>query len=596
MRKKKPPQLQDITSDLKNAVSNLETFAEKNESASIAHVADLSVKEGELVAKKNSPLGKTIDLARHFIASTFSGKHHNESITQVKKTLLRSIDTVKRNHLFIERLKQGNPQEQQLAASTIAAIKHYNETLEKSETSQAHWSHRIARFLYKHSGLSVDEDLKCHRIELPHITTIHCNFSHHELEVGARAFDSKVTQAFHSHLAPTVGSEQIQKELVDTTPFKQEADAIRIKTNTLLRQHGISFPTVSEALTSVRSAPIQATVDSDTSTSTLSLTLNVLPGMVIRVKGSFKRNLSSSHSSPISESFLLSWKSTQTGFPHPSQYTGWALADPLIPAYPLHLHRMPLLQPLYQRKREAIQHLMPNGRLFEHAQYLLRLKHQVFEENAVELIALHKELSLAILGAAPTDSIPLNVQEVVDNFYAYVEMQQSPLDYLAEIHQSINESYIVKPYIKLQEGWTQESEVQIWDEDKEQKQFDPPVRDFICCLGKILARASQAILLQHLSETFQSPPPMLNDLEYKFQTAAFRQLRLFLDELDWDLQAKSEKEVLVHIYVHVKKQLKADIALFNATSLEELDPEDTLFSQELEIYFNSHFYQKDDSF
>src|SRR5207253_1623825 len=110
--------------------------------------------------------------------------------------------------------------------------------------------------------------------------------------------------------------------------FRHEIDAIRLKATTLLRSHQIPL-----TFSSLMHAKIESTADNHSQTTSLSLIVNALPGTTIRIKGSFKRN-PKSPSTPLPESFQLTFNSIHTGFPYPSQHHGWALDDALIPIYP----------------------------------------------------------------------------------------------------------------------------------------------------------------------------------------------------------------------------------------------------------------------
>jgi uncharacterized protein YjbI with pentapeptide repeats len=603
MKRMKTQHLKNSTAALQAAIANLEKFTLKNELNPNINVADLTVQEGKLICKASSPLKKTIERARCFIAAAFSERaraKYKENEVQVRETLLKAIDTVKRNHLIIEKLKEGSLEEQRFAAATIATIERYNTVLDNAGITKAHWSKRIARFFYKFSGLSVDEELKRQRIDLPHAVSRQSNFSQQDLD-NARNFECKISQAFHANVTSISHQKSSLSEAENADPIlKQEADAIRIKANTLIKQHGICFQSIAEALTCVRNAPIQAVLDTESATSTLYLTLNVIPGMVIKVKGSFKRNSQPSiPSRPISDSFLLVWKSIQTGFPHPSQYTGWALADSLIPSYPHHLELLPILEPLYHRKQEAAVTLLPGGKLFEPAKQLLRLKMQVFEKNMSEWIQLHKALSIAIIEAAPADHVPKNSAEVVDAFYMNLEQQSFPLNYLMEMYDIINERAILAPHAALQEKWLNEQEnfsEGAYENLTEDRKLAQEVAlpswslDFVNCFVAAISPSSKTILLQHLSEIFRSAPPMLDDFEYKLQTAALKQLSIFLDELELNLESMPYAEALEYVRLRMRNQIVSDIALFKAPAIDEIDPTYGQIAQELEIYFNSRYY------
>lgn len=90
------------------------------------------------------------------------------------------------------------------------------------------------------------------------------------------------------------------------TLLKQEADVIRIKANMLLRQHGTFFVSQAEAINNIKKAPIHATYDKDSNTSTLNLTLSISPDTIIHISGSFVRDAhSDKRSTPIQDSFQL---------------------------------------------------------------------------------------------------------------------------------------------------------------------------------------------------------------------------------------------------------------------------------------------------
>ncbi len=80
-----------------------------------------------------------------------------------------------------------------------------------------------------------------------------------------------------------------------------------MKANTLLRQHGIAFKSVADALSSQKVLPFNASINPQSQMSTLSLTLDVLPGTTIKVVGSLSV-IVKLEAHPISDSFQLSVK------------------------------------------------------------------------------------------------------------------------------------------------------------------------------------------------------------------------------------------------------------------------------------------------
>jgi hypothetical protein len=578
------------TAALQSAIEILERYARTNNKEPSQHVADLTALEHQLEAPTQSSLKKTIHLVRDFITTVFSRKVREErkqELEQVKNLVLQAIDTVKRHHLFIDKLKEGNTEERKLAASTLEAIKRYNCALDDSSEKDKKWKTPLARFLYTpDSNLSFDDELKKNRIDLPPGLTFQAN-------------------PLSSIFTPKTQSIPILNE---------EADAIRLKASSLIRQHGIRFKNPNEAINLIRQAPISATIDSPSLTSTLCLTVSVLPGIVIKVKGSFKRDPKSvAQSVPIPDSFQLSLKSTQAGFPHPSQYTGWALCDALIPAYPHRLDQLPLFHPVYERKKIAMQGLLPDGNLLDPAKQLLQLKQQAFNANSQEFIPKHCELALAILNAAYDGLAPEHDQDTIKNYYRNLILYPDVFDYFTETHNAINYHFIYQPQSKLQEIWLERSNANLFDKSpaviykealkileeeviyrenllKEEKNhahhdLDKYAIEYVICMGKSLSRATFPILLQHTSENLGSTPPMLHIFEQKVQAATYRQLQSFLNEMNNELPSAAESVTEI-----LRKQIDLDIALFKAESIEAIDPSLAALVHELEVYFNTRYY------
>ncbi len=575
--------VRDPTKALQAAVSNLEKFSYKNESSPIASAADLTVREGQLIATERSSLQRAID----FIAVLFSNSSRQKLLRQkqqVQHAVLEAIDVVKRNHLFIGKLKGGSPVDKQLATSTLAAINHYNSTLDSIKKTPADWTSRIVNFFYKYSGLVLNDELKSNRIDLPEASMLPCNIP-----------DQQISLPFQANVIVPSGDPL----------FIQEADAIRMKASTLLKHHGIRFKTPGEAVASLKHAPIHATLDVASMTSNLCLTLQVLPGTTIKVRGSFIRNSHSQTSStPIVSSFHLAFNSIQTGFPHPAQYAGWALSDALIPTYPLHLEELPLFAELYSRRKIAATGLSSEGSLLEPAKRLHRLKQAAFD---MELLNLHRELGVAIIGAAHLEPHVVSGHiSIIERFFAALEQCPAMFDYLSETYHMINMHFIKRPFTILQEAWLEQSVAELFSSDpfevshaaikilsaekevvckeieKAQEsaslELEKCALGYIRMLGDLLGSAVQAIMLQHLSETLNCAPPTLNEFEQKLQAAAYHQLQTFLEELDGDSSLDAQS-----VQTNLGRNLAADIALFQSPLSHPLP-------QELEEYFNSRYY------
>lgn len=550
---KQPPRHVTSTSALMSAISTLEQFTKKKETEQDLSVTDLAIQEGRLVTVETSSFQKIV----HFFAAIFSKRARQEYIKQkqqIQHVVLQAIDTVKRNHLILDRLMQGDQEEQKLASATFEAIKRYNEAqAESTEQPSGRWRDRLSSFLYRQSGLVVDEELAATPIDLPQ-------------NISTLRFDASETA-----------------ESLSAVPFMtQEADVIRMKANILLRQHGIKLSTA-EAVASVKAAPIQATVDSKDQTSTVCLTLDVLPGTSIKIKGSFNRN--TEVLSPIVDSFDLTIKSSHRGFPYPSQYTGWALSDALLPVYPLRMDQLPLFEALYLAKRQVALDLMPpDGCLLERAKEALRLREKAFLANSQEMKGLHQLLIQAILEAAPKGIVSRGAKKIVSTFFSNYKVEEFWTFFTQEVGKW-NEKFLTRPQARLQDAWVANPESlthnmayasQLLSETKEMTEGLEGI------MGKVLAHGAQPIILQSWSETLRITPEPLTDFQKRLQAAAYMQLKEFLEEMTVDHLPKDVEAM----YTRMHGQLLSQIALFQASSFEEVGGFPVAIVTELEAYFN----------
>ncbi len=616
------PSKEDPTTDLRDAIQKLEIFALQNESEPIPHVGHFE--DNSLIPVTKTPLQRTIDLARCFIAATFSDKAREENDKKrfiIHDELLQAIDVVKSQYLLIEKLKKGNPSEQKLASCATLTIQRYNAIIDQAKRIPTSLRERMVRLAYQHSGLSLEEGLN--KIDLPQTA---------EIELGSplknrfeTVSNKMFRDRFHSHFLPSsskkIASLMQQREISnDEAISKREADAFRMKAISLLNHHGIPFSSVSDALNSIRTAPIHVhpSIENAFPFSVLSLfqTLTPFPGEIIELQGSFKRDPKSRERSiPIPESFHLFSKSIQTGFPHPSQHTGWALADQLIPLCPHRLDQLPLFVSLYQRKKETAQALLPQGRLINIAKNLHKLKKEAFQKNADNFIHLHGNFIKAIVKSAPLEIIPGGTERAVDQFYQILKHHPCSFHLLTETNQAIIEHFIAQPYKKLQEVWLERSHPNLANKDPQKScqgaleilcqeinlnasqkiaiQFDQSddsfiqnTLEYILCIGKLIGKSSCAIILQQLSEGMGLAPPMLTEFEQKVQCSVYKQLQEFIDQLNAYTSLKDMND----IGTVLQRQIESDTAIFESPSCDEIIAPSLEIVQELEVYFNSRYY------
>lgn len=572
--------------ELMLAIEKLQTFSQHNETELIPNVHHLDVREGTLVASENSPLKRTINLMSCFISSLLSEKarvQQEKKKNLVQNEVLHAIGVLRRHYLFIQKLKKGNPQQQQLAAAAIAAVNNYNGVMDFKKGSPS-WSGKIVEFLYKQSGLSVDETLRGSAVELPQ-PAIMQNEAAKQLSQKLQTTSNKAMLCSSYLEIPT-----------------QEADAFRVKFISLLKSQGM---TVSEQLPTIKATPIQRVAEGSPSIVSMMQTLRPFPGETIVLKGSFLRSTKNS-SVPIPDSFHMASESSQTGFPHPSQYALWSLCDQLVPICPLRLDHLVLLQPLYLSKNALAKELLPQGSLNAKAKEILKLKKQAFEKNRDTYLGLLRELNHAMLKAAPKGVAPENALSLIDRFFE----NKPSYEYLSDIFEIINSHFIEHPHNKLQESWVEGSTLLTHNDPKSRlqaastilseefqasinslKQTTQPsskieqnTLDYIVCMGHLLGIPARTIILQHFSEMIKYSPPALSEYEQRMQIATYKQLMAFHKELNDPLSLDNIKEMFL-------SHLQHDISLFQDAAFEEVDDRATSMVHELEVYYNSQAYR-----
>lgn len=335
--------------------------------------------------------------------------------------------------------------------------------------------------------------------------------------------------------------------------LKQEEDAFRMKAITLIKKKGIIFPSIEEALKTIRETPIYtSTPISASSILVLSQTLTPFPGETLILKGSFKRTPKGPlPSTPISDSFELSTKSIQTGFPYPSQHTGWALSDALIPLHPHQIEELPLLDKLFTKKETIANAFFDQKPLKKHAQALIRLKEKAVQEQPDSFINLHQQLCFSILSAAPKHLVSSTASGSIIAFYEWIAMQPSPYMESSKWWREFIYQFLTLPFETLQESWIEQKNLDLLNEDPKlslatakeilrddlknrmiSQETPEVVQNFYHSLKPILAVSAQNLFLQSVSEVIEFHPPQLSCFEKKLQSLAFTQLQDYIAELE----------------------------------------------------------------
>lgn len=498
-------------------------------------------------------------LVHSFTLPFFSAKSQKEK-DQIsdKNKILSAVKTLQRYQFLIAKFSQGTPEEQELAASAVDMITHYNASITNKKLNPIFPEKELSAFL--------------HRIEIPPPIAICDNHK-------------KISHAF------------LNNRSTNSNPLPEEIDIMRLKAASMLKSQKIHFTSISETLALVHKAPINVLMEKQSSVATVTLMIRPLPGTTLHIVGSFQRTMQKSI--PIANSFKIIVESIQNGFPRASQYTGWSLSDALIPLFPHHLEKLSILQSIFKRKMEAALELLPNGKLTSRAANLHGVRHRLFMNHVHLHIEAHHRLAKAIFMSAPSDSKNEEMSHAIEIFFSQVAQDEKPFEYISETYQLISDKFITAPFSKLKEEWLEHKVPSLYDSDEtvvfsevtrilhsefeaqmhflnEHLQSTSTLKEkktigFVIAIGFLLGKASLNIILQHLSETFGFSPPLLNVFEQKVQAAAFKQLTQFLDELE------SEEELPEK---HLLHQLESDSALFLSTG------QPSKITQILESYFS----------
>lgn len=563
-----------------DAIKNIEKFTFHNASATVPHLLNLDIDNRTIISKAPSFLKQIINYFCYFGKLLFPNTVHGQERRQaeVQEELMRSVIIIKKHSPILDKFKNGSEEQQKLARLAQEVVAGYNSLILQARQPQISLKGRFFKFLCERIGVAISDQLKINTIDLS--TTV-------SAQVGSLP---PSTAKVSSLGLPTTKS----------TLTQNEVDAFCMKAITMIKNHDIPVTSIRETLSMVKKNPIQAQFDrtfgrdgkSGASIVSLSQKVNVFPGEMIEFRGAFKRD---SHSNvlsiPISESFQLSSLSVQDGFPHPSQYHGFALMDKLIPSTPLRLDQLSSLQHFYEEKKRIAHDLLPQGSLIQKAKAILKLKKQVFQGNKDLFLTAHKKLSETFLEASGSFQ-----KECVDSFFKHAYHQENVYDFISQTYQRVNELFVLRPYEKLIEAWVEgllheemsqryitalkilEDEVQAVCQELEQS--TECQEQYILCMGKALAPAGCNLILQHQSEKMEFAPYPLRNFDCLVQAWAFKQANTFQQELGGNIE---------EMHDHLMRLIDEDIALFKVKEFDQAEESLTQIVHDLEDYFNARF-------
>lgn len=564
--------------DLEAAIKTLEKFSVRKKSSA-----------GSFIEEKLN-ISTTIRAVGQLVLGAFSKKRAQLieiKEDQVQKELQSAIETLKNHYPLIDQLQNGSASEQKLATLALETISTYNQRVERIKSPS--WSQTFADLLFKNNALARVRK-RFEKIPLPFKARIQTEIAL-ESHLGEKLIISNDT--------PTELSAHHFTQ-IPNSPSLQEQDMFCMKFISLLEKSEI---TVSRE--EIKKTPIKIEeCNGEKGEIALYQKISVLPGENLELQGLFRRySKSAGRSLPVQDSFHLSSQSTQTGFPHPSQHTGWALADQLLPAYPHRLDLLPNFSELQRKKNELAITLLPKGCFNSKAKKILKFKKEAFNADRELFIEQHRQLAIAIANASSDKISSGSTLEAINRFYDALKAVPNAFEQLTETQQTIMDIFVTKPYKKVLDerlnnpefksavksgGYHVIEELLKSESDRAFKAFveekkSAPDAVYIECMGDILRGPSHFIILQELSEILEFAPPFLDEFERKIQASVYHQVSMFIDEVN--VSAPSLEEIRGRLL----GGLQADIDLFELDSIDQ-HPTLPLVINELEEYFNSRYY------
>ncbi len=381
--------------------------------------------------------------------------------------------------------------------------------------------------------------------------------------------------------------ESVQKrvEREQTKPKKHEIDAFHLKSLLLLQQEPTFALPIHECLRYIHTTPIVPSLIEGHKLQLQQLICH-FPGEELEVSGIFRRESALSDISiPIKESFQLSLHLYQSGFPHPTQYTGFALCEKLLPEYPLHPELLPQLHKLITLKAELAHSLYPSGRYNRKAKQHLGCRRTLFQKSD-DLFFRHKQQIISTFKTVDA--------QIIEDYFASLASHPARFDELGKTHERINlvslhaisrieKEWLLQPHTPaLTQTYCQQLLEACIDKITTELLQESPVGRYQYALSKALGQATLSLVLLQLSEHLLFSPPDLSQFEEQLLVSFFRQQLVFGDELHNVPERVSE--ALFEEYL--MEQIEEEIAIFDARfSADSHTAQATLLAEELLHYY-----------
>ena len=575
---------------LQAAIEELDLFTQSD--ASRLEVGE----DGRLVATRETPLEKVVGLAKSFIGPLFSGHKRREQsrkLEELKQAILSARDIIQSHSALIIRFKEGDKSQRKLADYALSAIQRYNAAISKRDQAETA-KHEV--YNYERHRLLLDEEIKGQQIELPHSLSIKFE-SHPDTHPAHKLFKEmgRTFLAAGTKKSPAAHSPTHKKTL------QFMIDTFHMKVIRLIQTHLSHQNSMGEIVPIVKETPLEIDEESNPELIAMQQLLEMGPGFFILVSGCFKKNSADPKflSLPMLDTFRLSFQLTHSGFPYPSEHTGWALGGEWVEAAPLRSEQVPHFQKLDQRKKQLAHQLVYEQPFIQKARRHAKLKRDIFDQNRELFLPLYRQLLFAL-----RDNRSKEEELIVDSFYQELRSAPSPFDLIVRTEQQMQNFFIRQPIKALEEEWLNAESTLRFGTPQEKfqaackklnayrikanEEVSPahPHKAFLLSQGRLVGETFQTIALQYQSEKMGFSPPLLNDFERKMQLCAFQQLLTFMDECENRLDIADPDQIKGQMMAAWTK----DLEIIQSSSVDDGHSLSLAIIDELEFYFNSRFY------
>lgn len=578
---------------LENAIQTLERFTAQNKQGRAPTLDQFELQGTHLEVLKRTTLEKTLSCLGDvfFVAKRKKRKH---TFKPIKGKLLHSVDVIK---IALMKLKNGHFFDHDLQVRMLNAAQAYNTLVRFAKNPPATLSSKIKYFFLKAAGWIIDDEVMQSEIQVPDTIFYHSSDDPLSLSQEQNVQSHKFTYAFHEELQDATSKKIASfifvtshtQDLPQNVPCMQEIELFHAKAHTLLKQEELSYAVIYEALKSLRHSPIETTLTANSIIS-LKQTISPFPGEEIELQGGFSR--CQGISIPVKDTFHISSKAWQTGFPHPMQYIGIAFSEKLLPSYLLRPYLAQNVENFLHKKREIAKKLLPGGSLNLKAKALLKLRKKICNTHQSELLKLQKKYLKELFKRAAEPSSAL------EDLFEIFEDKENYFEEFSRLHAETGEHFITFPILTLEQEWLRDSSKMIMNTEqmyaevveRKQQELEERLQNatssneqrelaYQLALGKILSKAAFPIAQLIFSEQMSLPLPVLTDFQTKILASTCNQALAFHTELETMQPEDDASEE--SLYLSITTLLKNEIALFSN------DKTATILADELILYYNT---------